>query len=330
MPEQLKALPFEEIQGQPRAISFLERVLETGRLAHAYLFVGPEGVGRETIALSFFMRLVCAEGRGCGKCLPCRKLLKGLHPDVEILSPSGKNIRIEQIRELEAKLHFRPLEGERRLVLLPKAEALSREAANALLKSLEEPPPYALFILITQSTEALLPTIVSRCQVLRLRPLPREVIKRLLTERFGKLPEEAEGLSFLAEGSIGRALFLSEKGLLEELFRFAKVLSEGSPSQLVSFAETIPALKDDQPLFWELVLLWLRRALISYLGLSPYPAVLPPRPPEGFILYAMRRIARVFSALEANLNQELWTISLLNDLTARWQAEVAAEGARAA
>ncbi len=321
----LKALPFSEIKGQERAISFLKKALDSNRLAHAYLFVGPEGVGRETTALSFFGRLVCENKIFCESCLPCRKFKKGLHPDVEILTPQGKSIKIEQIRALEAKLYFKPLEYEKRLILIPQAEAMTREAANALLKSLEEPPPYTLFVLLSQTTEALLPTIVSRCQIVRFKPLSFQVLKGLLEKRFEKLPEEAEGLAILAEGSLGRALRLAEKGLLEELFRLAKALSEGRPSQLVALAEVIPALKEDQVLFWELVLLWLRRAHLSYLGLAEYPSLLPPRPPQSFILQASYKISKIFAALEANLHSELLVLSLLTELASFWRMAEGAE-----
>ncbi len=330
----LKALSFEEIRGQERALFLLEKAISSGRLPHAYLFVGPPGVGRETTALSFFGRLICLEGRFCKSCLPCRKFLRGVHPDVEILAPQGKNIKIEQIRALEGKLYFQPLEGQRRLILLPQAELLTREAANALLKSLEEPPPYTLFVLLAQTTEAILPTIVSRCQLVRFRPLSSSVLKELLIERFEKLPEEAEGLAVLAEGSLGRALRLAEKGMLEELFRFVQAVSAGRPSYLVNMAEAIAALKEEQPLFWELVLLWLRRAWLSYLGLCAYPALLPARPPRAFIPTASEKIMKIFPGLEANLNPELLTLSLLTELARLWGEtkglEVSTQGAGAA
>ncbi len=329
----LKALPFEEIVGQERALAILSSALRSGRISQAYLFVGPEGVGRETTAYSFFWHLLCEKKEACGDCLPCLKFLRGVHPDLHILKPAGKSIKIEQIRELEARLQLHPVESPYRLVLLPKAESLTREAGNALLKSLEEPPPQTVFILIAQNPEALLPTIVSRCQLLRFRPLSRSQVERLLVKRFQKLPEEASGLSFLCEGSIGRALKLSEKGLLEELFRFEATISSGKPSQIVNLAEVMAALGEDLPLFLELVLLWLRQALVSSLGLGEYPSLLPPSPPKGFIVRACEEIERAFFALEANLNVELFFLSLLNALAHLWQsareAEVTPAGAGA-
>jgi len=330
----LKVLPFDQILGQERALTILSRALEGGRVSHAYLFVGPEGVGRETVALSFFWYLVCEKKQACGECRPCLKFLKGLHPDFHILEPSGKSIKIEQIRNLEAKLQLHPVESKYRLILLPAAETLTREAANALLKSLEEPPPQTIFVLIAQTPESLLPTIVSRCQLLRFRPLPPSLIEKLLTSRFDKLPEEAKGLALLCEGSIGRALRLSEKGLLEELHRFTVAVSKAEPAQIVTMAETLAGLKDDLALLVELILLWLRQALLSYLGLGDYPKMLPLRPPKDFIIPACGEIEKTFQVLEGNLNLELFFLKLLNTLARLWQeteqAEVSPGGTRAA
>jgi len=316
----LEHLPsFEEILGQDQALTLLREAQKRGRLPHAYLFVGPEGVGKETTAKAFFNRLVCEKGTACGHCPSCRKFIKTLHPDVEIVEPLGKSIRIEQIRTLEGKLYFRPLESSLRLILIPKAELLTREAANALLKSLEEPPPYNLFVLLAVTTEALLPTIVSRCRVVRFRPLPNQILVRLLTERFAMLPEEAQGLALLAEGSIGRALRLAERGFLQELDRFTNALKSSSASQILSVAEILALLKEELSLFLELLLIWLRQALWSYFGKKGYPQSLPARPPLKFIIPAMEKIETCFGALERNINPEILVLTLMTELSRVWQ-----------
>ncbi|AEH44468.1 DNA polymerase III, delta prime subunit [Thermodesulfatator indicus DSM 15286] len=329
-----KILSFSEIKGQEKALAILKQAQEENRLPHAYLFLGPEGVGRETTALSLFRRLLCVKQSGCGECVPCKKFERGNHPDVEIIQPQGKSIKIEQIRELEAKLYFRPLEAERRFILFTDAEAMTREAANALLKSLEEPPAYTLFVLIAKSTEGLLPTIVSRCQVLRFRPIPKDTLKELLVKRLGITSEEAEGLAILAEGSVARALRLAEKGYLEELARLVKAIATGKPHLIVSVAEVLPKLGEDLPLFWELVLVWLRQALVNELGLDEFPALFPEKPPRDFIIPALEKIEKAFLALQMNLNQELFLLELLTNLSKLWretsQAEVASMSTGAA
>ncbi len=326
----MEVLRFEEIVGQDQALGLLEKALKSRRLPHAYLFVGPEGVGRETTARALFLRLVCAQEQGCGECPGCRKFLKGLHPDVEILTPQGQKIKIDQIRTLEQKLRFVPLEASRRLILIPEAEALTREAANALLKSLEEPPPYTLFVLLASSPDVLLPTIVSRTQIIRFRPLPLHTLQNLLVERFGKLPEEAEGLALLAQGSVGRALRLSEKGFLEELTRLVHVISGSDPVQLLNLTEVLANLKDQLPVFLELVLVWLQQSLRSYLGLAPYPALFPPSAPSTIVLPALELVEKTIKALEFNVNRELALLALFLRLKELWgqaqHAEITAKG----
>ena len=314
----MEVLRFEEIVGQDHALGLLKRALKNRRLPHAYLFVGPEGVGRETTARALFLRLVCTQEQGCGECPGCRKFLKGLHPDVEILTPPGQKIKIDQIRDLEQKLRFVPLEASYRLILIPKAEALTREAANALLKSLEEPPPYTLFVLLAPSPDVLLPTIVSRTQIIRFRPIPLHTLQDLLVSRFGKLPEEAEGLALLAQGSVGRALRLSEKGFLEELTRLVHVIAEHDPAKLISLTETLAHLKDQLPVFLELVLVWLRQSLRAHLGLEPYPALFPPSAPSTIVVSALELVEKTLKNLEFNVNRELALLALLLRLKELW------------
>ncbi len=322
---------FEDIVGQKQALDVLEKAFKTKRLPHAYMFVGPEGVGKETTAKALFLKLVCHKQKGCNQCIGCRKYIKGIHPDVEILSPQGKNIKIGQIRDLERKLRFIPLEAPKRLILIPQAEYLSREAANALLKSLEEPPPYTLFILIARSTDYLLPTIVSRTQVIRFRPLSQEALKDLLINRFGKIPEEAFGLSVLAEGSIGRALRISEKGYLEELSRLAHALQQPDPTFLLGLAETLANLREQLPTFLELLLVWLRQSLRAQWGLEDYPNIFPPPVPKSIIVTASHLVEESLQRLEFNVQRELNLLSLFLQLRELWnlaeKTEVSTKGA---
>ena len=332
--ENAQVLKFDEIVGQERALRLLERAQTTGRLPHAYLFVGPEGVGKETTARARFFRLVCREQAACGQCPGCRKFIKGIHPDVETLAPQGKSIKIEQVRALEGKLRFVPLEAPRRLILIPEAEALTREAANALLKSLEEPPSYTLFVLLAGSPDALLPTIVSRCQIIRFRPLTTEEISRLLVERFGKLPEEAEGLAVLSQGSIGRALRLAERGFLEELSRIAGALVSEDPARVLTLDEVLANHKDQLPVLLERVRVWLRQSRRDTLGLEPYPRGFPQKAPVPMVVPAMEAVERTVRALEYNVSRELALLSLFLTLKKLWRraqdAEVAAESTGAA
>ena len=177
---------FADIVGQQMAVSILTRALEQGA-SHAYLFSGPPGVGKSEAALAFAAGLACADG-GCGVCTTCRRVLEGLHPDVEIVAPEGNFIRKEEITEINLHAVYRPYEARAKVYVFLEADSFNAEAANAFLKTLEEPPAHVHFILVTDHPEKLLPTIVSRCQLVAFSPVPVPALAADLLERFG-LPE---------------------------------------------------------------------------------------------------------------------------------------------
>lgn len=200
-------MKFSEIVGHRRSIEVLRRMYRRGRVPHALLFIGPEGVGKRMVAEAFFQYLNCpsAGEDSCGLCPSCEKVTKGRHPDLHLLVPEGERIKIQQIRELAHMLYLRPLEARWRGAIIEGAERMTKEAANAFLKTLEEPPPQTLIVLITSRPEGLLPTISSRCQRIRFYPLSDEEVREVL-EREGVSPGDIELLLRLAEGSPGKAL----------------------------------------------------------------------------------------------------------------------------
>jgi len=145
----------------------LENILANERPAHAYLFVGPEGAGKEGTALAFARSLLCFSvraGRACGACRDCRQAERGSHPDLHIVQPAGATIKIEQVRAVQQKVFYRPCQGKRQVYLVKQADAMTIQAANCFLKTLEEPPGEVVFILLAARSYALPPTIRSRCQ----------------------------------------------------------------------------------------------------------------------------------------------------------------------
>ncbi len=196
------------IIGHEWAVQSIQQSLATGHTAHAYLVTGPPRIGKTTFALYLAQALNCTspDQRPCGVCSACQKTARGLHPDVRVIDEPGSSIKIEQIRDLQREVSISPFEGRRRVYILCNFQQATPETANCLLKTLEEPPPKVVFILTATETEQLPPTIVSRCQVLRFRPLAVDQVQRSL-EDLGKIePERARLLSRLSEGRLGWAI----------------------------------------------------------------------------------------------------------------------------
>jgi DNA polymerase-3 subunit delta' len=218
------------IIGHEKQLAVLERALRTSRPPHAWLFTGPEGIGKLAAAVEFAAALNCtAREKPCGECQACRSTLTGNHPDVEIVAPGGlcdeaehrdhadsRDLRICQIRRLERVLSLSPYVGGRRVAIVDAADTLRAEAANAFLKTLEEPPSGAVLILLAERDERLPDTVLSRCQRLAFRPLDRETIVEALLDR-GAAPEDAVAIAAASRGRIGWAFRAQEDGsLLEE------------------------------------------------------------------------------------------------------------------
>lgn len=214
-----KIKPFSGITGQETAIAFLKKVIGIGKIPHAFLFTGIEGVGKTTTALAFCQAINCLEpvnGEGCGRCRNCRQLVSGNFPDLKIIEPDGQYLKIEQIRELNRDICFRPVEGSYRVVVISRAEAMNQESANSFLKTLEEPPPGNVIILKVKEPRDLLPTIVSRCQKVPFRPLPRSAVRQYLIEEMGIDRENASLIAGISDGSLGKAIRISSGDYLEE------------------------------------------------------------------------------------------------------------------
>ena len=170
-------MALEALDEQPRAARLLSRALETGRIAHAYAFIGPPGTGRTSAALAFAGALLCAKG-GCGACRDCRLAAARQHPDLHVIAPTPpeKNpkgtplIRLDEIHELERKASLRPAMAARKIFILDDAERMTPEGPQAFLKTLEEPPAHTVMILVLPTSRALPATVLSRCQPVRFRP----------------------------------------------------------------------------------------------------------------------------------------------------------------
>ena len=172
------------IIGHQWAIELLDHGIQTHKLSHAYLFVGPNQVGKRTLGKALAQAILCTEDQApCGTCRSCQLIERGRHPDVQVVASDGDRIKIEAIREMQHLVALSPVEGPYRIILIPDFDRATTSAANALLKTLEEPPSTVVLVLTATNVEALLPTIVSRCQIVPLRLLPGAEIRAALISR---------------------------------------------------------------------------------------------------------------------------------------------------
>ena len=211
---------FAELVGHSKPLSTLLGALTNQRLHHAYLFVGPEGVGKRTIAMALAKAIHCSNSVGdfCGECSNCASIVDGNHPDVRTIEPLAgkKEISIRQVRDLERDLRYRSFTGKCKIAIIDPAALMNASAQNALLKTLEEPPENSLMILVTPNSGALLPTLRSRCLRLSFAPLPRAQVVGFLQAKHGVPVRDAEFRAAMSMGSIGVALSLDQQAFIEK------------------------------------------------------------------------------------------------------------------
>ena len=205
--------------GNEKATGALRRALDGSRLPHALLIAGPEHVGKMSLALDLASALNCTgDEKPCGECAGCSRTRRGLHTDIHVVglqmaaggARSRTLIGVDQVREVQREVALAPFEGGCRVVIFDGAELLSEEAANSLLKTLEEPPPGVYLLLLTPKPEALLPTVVSRCQTVDLKAVPSDVIAAHLVERLGMDADDADRAARLSGGRPGWAIRAAE------------------------------------------------------------------------------------------------------------------------
>lgn len=288
---------FSEIIGQERAIASLRASIGRGALHHAYLFAGPPGVGKGMVARLLAQAANCegkkaegSEADACGKCVPCRKIARGVHPDVLFVSEEramakagtwepragktpSKDIVVDQVRDVvDRRLSLKRFEGRRRFVVFDPADAMNVQAQNALLKTLEEPPPETTLVLVSSYADGLLPTIRSRCLRLSFGPIPAALIEARL-ETQGREPQAARFVAALSGGSLGRALAFpsDETELAEERAAIldAAALDPGDASGWLAYAARHGKDRERATETCELLSLWLRDILACKAGVPP-------------------------------------------------------------
>ncbi|MFZ5597188.1 MAG: DNA polymerase III subunit delta' [Bacillota bacterium] len=258
---------FRDIIGHDDIIKGLKGALKSGRVSHAYLFSGPEGVGKYTTAMAYAASLLCSrpvDGDGCGGCGDCRRLSGGVHPELEIIRPEGATVKISQIRQLGGSVRFGPSSGSRTVRIVDGADLMTAEAANSMLRILEEPLPGVVFILVSSKPQAVLPTIVSRCQNIYFEPLSNEQLVRGMSSRAGESGERLSLAAALAGGSLGRALGLLAGGLVMRDTAYSVItrLDGASIEEVLSLAGEVAEKKEDVVPLLDLMILWFRDVLL--------------------------------------------------------------------
>ena len=322
--------------GHDAVLQHIRSAVRAGRVSHAYLIEGAEGSGKKTLANQFAMALLCRdpqEGQPCGKCDSCRVFLSGNHPDMHYLRPGEKGtLPVQYVREqLVQDIEILPYQSGRKVYIVEQAQTMNVQAQNALLKTIEEPPEYGVVILLAESIQSFLPTVRSRCVLLRLLRLPEELVTRILTEQYQVTPELAASCAACCQGAVGQALKLAcspEFAALRSQWmdRLAR-LAEADTLEVLSWSEALENDKEHIQEVLRMMLAWFRDLLLvmetgetSRCICQDQRSALEKavRFYEGKELYRkIRMLSDAQNKLQHNVNYALWSDWLLMQLARR-------------
>jgi len=254
-------MAFRDVVGHHRPLQIIRKEIEAGRVYHAYLFTGMEGIGKRLVAVNMAKSLNCSDqgGDACDQCSSCQRMDKGIHPDLIQITPAGEAIKIGQIRELQRAIAFKPYEARWRVIIVDGTERMTREAANAFLKTLEEPPPWTTIILVATATEGLPSTVLSRCHRIPFNPLSHEEVHQVLVDHL--TAEEIHTLAPLAGGSPGRAISMDAEEVAKVRDALPSVLSPSLKHRL-DVAREFAQQEGRGGVFLEILGGWLRDLIV--------------------------------------------------------------------
>ena len=261
-------MDFTKIIGHERVIENLKNAIDNNQISHSYLFEGEESIGKRMVALSFAKTLLCREEglKPCNKCNSCLKFDKLNHPDFRLIEPEKNRISKEIIDKLVKSMSIAPLESKRKIVIIDNSHEMGLEAQNGLLKTLEEPPSYINIILITSSSNNLIPTIISRCQVVKFYPVENKKIEELLKLNYNKTLEEANFIAHFTKGSVGKSIILSKSmdfsNKRDKTLEIIDNIVNGDKLTIFNLIDFFLSNKDSIEEILDIILYWFRDLLI--------------------------------------------------------------------
>ncbi|MDD5019087.1 MAG: DNA polymerase III subunit delta' [Candidatus Omnitrophica bacterium] len=259
-------MSFKEILGQEKALALLKSAVLGKRMSHAYIFVGPAGVGKSKAAINFAKLLVCQDPRQaepCDVCSSCRKAQVAGHPDIQVLSPEGQFIKIDAVREACRRLSLRGFESSRKVLIVSDGGALNDESANALLKTLEEPSADTVIIILAASLKAVVPTIASRCQKIVFSSLQESVVRDILRKDYQIAEDEALYLARISGGCMETALRFSKEKVFSYKNRLVEEWMKGDFSLSCGHESEKREVRQEAETALYLLAGWLRDILVA-------------------------------------------------------------------
>lgn len=261
---------FKDVVVHKDILKYISSAVENNRVSHAYILNGERGSGKKMLANLFAMTLLCETGDNepCGKCHSCKQAESGNHPDIiRVTHEKPNSISVDDIRtQVNNTVDIKPYQGPYKVYIIPQADMMTPQAQNAILKTIEEPPSYAVFLLLTENAETLLPTINSRCVMLKLRNIKDTLIKKYLMENLEIPDYKADMCTAFAQGNMGRAIMLANSDhfneIREEAVQLLKHISEMELNEIVAAVKNISVYKLEITDYLDIIMIWYRDVLL--------------------------------------------------------------------
>ena len=261
---------FKDVVGHKDILKYISSAVENNRVSHAYILNGERGSGKKMLANLFAMTLLCETGDNepCGKCHSCKQAESGNRPDIiRVTHEKPNSISVDDIRtQVNNTVDIKPYQGPYKVYIIPQADMMTPQAQNAILKTIEEPPSYAVFLLLTENAETLLPTINSRCVMLKLRNIKDTLIKKYLMENLEIPDYKADMCTAFAQGNMGRAIMLANSDhfneIREEAVQLLKHINEMELNEIVAAVKNISVYKLEITDYLDIIMIWYRDVLL--------------------------------------------------------------------